>query len=171
MKIRLSGGSHSKRHIVSPVEVRLLDCIESLKRFSYDYINSSDLGELDYLNRIKFNKDYKHLLEKLINYSYYYHDTLRSPDYRIKLNKILRLSKLILSYSTSDYNEILFLHRYDIQINNNNLELVFNEKEIKQFNGLLKYLINRIDNLNNSNYIKSSKVIKNKTLPPGGRVR
>ena len=33
LNIRLSGGSHTKRHLISPLDIRLLDSIELLKRY------------------------------------------------------------------------------------------------------------------------------------------
>ena len=94
LNIRLSGGSHTKRHLISPLDIRLLDSIELLKRYVIELLYYNP--QLDLIGEYSSkNTEYKAMLERLVIHSYHSKDTLKSLELKSAYKKFFIINKLL----------------------------------------------------------------------------
>lgn len=163
LRIRISGGSHSKRHLISPLDLRLIDCLALLRKFSSEIIIHKSNLDIETIENFHRN-DYRKLLESIINYSYYKKHSLKSMEVKSALNKFFFINKLfgVNPVSRKDFPEILFLFQYNILVDFPNLFLIRRESYKKVYENYLSEVHQRISELTNEdNSIQESQSVSN----------
>lgn len=90
--IRINGGSHSKRYLISPLDLKLLDILHEIKEFSYTIAKEQEeSGYAKHSNEEKeiLYKNYKSFLNQSITQSYYLHEVKRIKYLDLIINKTI----------------------------------------------------------------------------------
>nr|WVH38156.1 hypothetical protein [Poriella subacida] len=159
--IRLSGGSHSKRHLISPIDIRIIDVIERMKKFNYDIVQEGET--ISDAVKEKLSLNYRDLLSAIINQSYHSHHPKRNQKLKDLQVKFFRLNKIITNQAhTNDLNEMMFYFHYRVDTNYGILGLVLKEQSIEKYNKLLLNIDKILLGITDS-------PIKNNNIPTGRR--
>uniref|UniRef100_UPI0030E2BE01 hypothetical protein n=1 Tax=Daedaleopsis nitida TaxID=1140402 RepID=UPI0030E2BE01 len=147
-KIRLSGGSHSKRHLISPLDLRLLDCLELLRRYFLHIVGKA--SDLEFPSKDNFYVNYRELYEREISISYHQNDSLKTVEYKSSYKMFFKLYNLLEEnkYNRKDFVEIFFLIQYKIWINYPYLFLIRKDEYKNMFSSIHSRVEQRIDELN-----------------------
>ena len=159
---RINGGSHTKRYLISPLDIKLIEVTNQLKDYLYTLSEEEKISveEREILN---WNKK-KFLYKEILN-SYYLHVKIRSnylnpilnkyKEYLFTLNPSIS-SHLILEYYFYQEFNIVFTTSRDILV-------VLNKQAEERLNKEMELVLNLINNLlpiknmtsSKSNYLKS----------------
>ena len=140
--MRLSSGSHTKRHLLSPLDLKLMENIANLQLFGQNYLRNSNIERTTIFNNIT-NSNYRILLEGVIKYSYNLNELVgQSKILGCRLSHCFELYKILYGVSLrKDTLEILFLRHYELFINRGTICLSISEGAKEYFTSI----INKID--------------------------
>ena len=159
---RINGGSHTKRYLISPLDIKLIEVTNQLKDYLYTL---SEEEKISVEEREILNLNKKKFLYKEILNSYYLHVKIRSnylnpilnkyKEYLFTLNPSIS-SHLILEYYFYQEFNIVFTTSRDILV-------VLNKQAEERLNKEMELVLNLINNLlpiknmtsSKSNYLKS----------------
>nr|YP_010561579.1 hypothetical protein OSR58_mgp11 [Ganoderma flexipes]UYX56950.1 hypothetical protein [Ganoderma flexipes] len=140
--IKLHGGSHSRRHLLQPLELKLAFSVKDLQEYAEYYIQSfidpdtKSSHELELINESRFKS-----LRGKINNNYYDSDALKmflNPEFQDLVLKFKKMLKIAFKCKFSrDVLYTLFLRNYSLDLNGDELTMVLNQKGIDFFNKLL----------------------------------
>nr|YP_010977173.1 hypothetical protein UYH48_mgp44 [Daedaleopsis confragosa]WNZ34378.1 hypothetical protein [Daedaleopsis confragosa] len=170
-EMKLSGGSHSKRHLISLLDLRLLDCLDLLRRYTKSL---SETGrEFKFSNFDESSVHYREIFERLISISYHQNDSLKTVEYKKIYQNFFKLFNLLTKnkYNRKDYIEIFFLRQYKIWVQHPYLYLIRKDEYKDLFSSMNAKVEKRIDEINkgNNNSNKISTNSNNKTSSAIGK--
>lgn len=140
--IKLHGGSHTRRHLLKPLELKLAFAVKELSGYVDYYVqwfiepDTTDFFEREVINESRL----KSLKGKIYN-NYYNSDTYKmslNPEFQNLISKFKQMLKI--AYRSTFSRDILytiFLRNYSLDILDHDLAMVLNQKGIDNLQKLL----------------------------------
>ena len=140
--IKLHGGSHTRRHLIQPLELKLAFAVKDLQLYVDYYIqwfldpDPADSIEYEIIRESKLKS-----FDWRINYNYYNSDSHKmflNPEFQNLNLKFKQLLKI--AYKSSFSRDVLytiFLSKYSLELDDVELKMVLNQKGIDLFNKIL----------------------------------